>query len=201
MPITTKIVREDDEGFSYTFEPIEDTIIKTKTDAGYEIRYLVRDDEGGSSPSDNGDDNLFLVNYHRDFWVTKDEIITKDDVISWYRLEGCPQSETYWIYVLASYNHSGTYLYLGGGTPACDPGGWDTSHVGLVLVSKEEWPEEEAAKKAAQGLVEYWNQYLTGDVYGCVVEKFNNAKEPVEHDAVWGYFGMENAKVALENDF
>jgi hypothetical protein len=184
---------EDDEGFSYTFEPIEDTIKITETEGGFEVRYLVQDDNS-ESPDDWGDDNLFLVNYHRNFWIARDQIITKDQVVSWYREEGqIPQLEIYWIFSLSMFSHSGVWLYLGHTTPVCDPGGWDTSHVGIVLVAKEEWPELEKATEAARGLVESWNRYLSGDVYGCVKETFTKDKETIDHESCWGFYGKQYA--------
>jgi hypothetical protein len=61
---------ENEDGFSFTFEPIEDTVKIVKTAEGYEARYLVRDDDA-IPPDDMGDDGLFLVGYHRDFTVDR----------------------------------------------------------------------------------------------------------------------------------
>lgn len=197
--IREKTIYEDDEGFVYTFKPIEDTVSVKKTDDGFEARYLVQDDDA-ESPDNWGDDNLFLVNYHRDFWVTRDSVITKDEVAYWFMERGeVPQAATYWIFSLSMLSHSGVRIYLGHTTPGCDPGRWDTSHVGVVLVAKEEWPEVERATEAAESLVNSWNQYLCGDVYGCVKERFTEDKTPRDSDSCWGYYGKSYALAELPN--
>ncbi len=64
----THYVSED--GFAFTFQPVEDTVTITKTENGYEARYLVQDDNA-MSPDEDGDEGLFLVGYHRDFTVDR----------------------------------------------------------------------------------------------------------------------------------
>ena len=83
----------------------------------------------------------------------------------------------------------------------CDPGGWDTSHVGIVLVSKLEAKKVEEALKLAQGLIEYWNKYLQGDVYCVVKETYSKKKEPIDHDILCGCYGYEYAKEAMSEAF
>ena len=205
--VNTRYV-DDEKGFEYTFEPIEDSITIKKTKSGYEARYLVQD-EHYDGPDERGDDGLFLVNYHRDFDVRRDSVITKDDLVNWYRGDfedykddpddenedgRFPLEEKYYIFKLACLSHSGVWLSLRHSFD-CDPGGWDTSHVGAVLVSKEEWPDRAKAIEAAEGLVETWNQYLSGDVYGCVVEYYDKKKQQIDHDSCWGFYGH---KYALE---
>jgi len=202
--ISTRFI-DDEEGFEYTFEPIEDTITITKTKEGFSVRYLVQDDDIVNPPDEMGDNNLFLVNYHRDFDVRNDEIITKDDLVNWYRQDFddyddgiFPHDKEYWIFPLACLIHSGVWLKLGSGGFASDGGGWDTSHVGAIFVSKEEWKDKDDAHKAALSLVETWNQYLSGDVYGCVRETFDKDKNSIDHDSCWGFYGYEYAKEELK---
>lgn len=78
---------DEDEGFEYTFEPLDDTLTVKKTDDGYEVRYLIQDDCQLDSPDDWGDDRVFLVNYHRDFRIERKKEITEDEVRDIY-LEG-----------------------------------------------------------------------------------------------------------------
>lgn len=40
--ITTTIYRDDEEGFTFTFEPADNSLTIKKTDEGYEARYLTR---------------------------------------------------------------------------------------------------------------------------------------------------------------
>jgi hypothetical protein len=167
---------ETGDGFNLRFEPIEDTIDVTKTDTGYKVRYLTND-EDPSSPSDDCDDGLFLINYHRDCWIERNDIISEDDLRDWY------QGKKIWLSLSRSFSS--------------DPGGWDTSHVGAVLVSKKEFKTKDKALKAAESHVEWWNMYLTGDVYGCIIEKFGPGKEYIDHNSCWGFYGLDDAKEAL----
>ena len=203
MTIKKIIKYGDSEGFTYTHEPIEDSITIKETEVGYAVGYLVRDNDASPLDEISDDKELFLVNYHRDFTVKKDDIITKDDVVEWYRNKPIPQSKDYHMFPLSMYSHSGVVLSLGSGSHFPDAR-WDVSHVGVVLVSKKEWPDRDKAAQVAKGLIETWNQYLSGDVYGVVVETFNKEKENTEEvDSCWGYYGnkyaMEELKSTMEN--
>jgi hypothetical protein len=203
---------DQEEGFNYKYKPIEDSLIIKKTESGYKVGYLVQDDSY-RSPDEDGDDNLFLVHYHRGFDVCRDKIITEDDARNWYRGEfddyedengnipkDIPQAEKYWIFPVSALIHSGVWLSVGTGTHSCDPGGWDTSHVGLVLAAKSEWPNKSKALWAAKAHVYYWNQYLSGDVYGKIIHKYDENKEFVESiDECWGYYGYDETMQELKS--
>ena len=192
---------DDEKGFEYTFEPLDDTLTITETESGYEVRYLIQD-EDTDSPDEWGDDNLFLVNYHRDFWVERKEVITKDEVRDIY-LRGKTDygdiERQFHIFPLSCLVHSGVWLSLGDSFGS-DPGGWDTSHVGLVLVSKKETRYKKKALEIARGLVETWNTYLTGDVYCLVKETYDKDKEPVEYDTLGGVYEHKYALEALKTE-
>ncbi len=192
--VTTRYVGED--GFEFTFEPIEDTITVEKTPKGYVARYLVQDDNP-QSPDENEDNGLFLVNYHRDFDVRRDNIIVKQNVADYYGGEKIPQEDKYHIFNLSMLSHSGVWLSLNSSFTG-DGGGWDTSHVGLVLVAKKEWHKRDKACKAAESLVNEWNAFLSGDVYGCVVEYYDENKKQINQESCWGYIGFEEAKKELK---
>jgi hypothetical protein len=205
---TTRYV-DDKRGFEYTFEPIEDSISIEKTAGGYEARYLVRDDMQTDSPDECDDESLFLVNYHRDFDVRRDKLITEQDVENWYRQEfddygddgKFPFDADYWIFALACYSHSGVCLFLKDYRPDTlylQHEAWDTSHVGAVLVSKKEWPNQAKAAEAAVSLVKAWNQYLSGDVYGIVKETYDKDKQQLDQESCWGFYGYEEALADLK---
>jgi len=186
----------NDEGFEFNFEPIEDTLSIKKTKDGFEARYLIRDDIT-ESPDEEEDTGVFLVNYHSDFCVERDEIITEDDVKAWYRAtRKVLQEKDYHMFALACLVHGGVWLSLEKGF-TCDPGGWDTSHVGLVLISKLEAKKVEKALELAQGLIEYWNKYLSGDVYCTVKEEYDKDKKPIDYDVVGGCYGYNHAQECL----
>lgn len=108
----------------------------------------------------------------------------------------------YFIEDLYLYDHSGLTMNTTGFS--CP---WDSGPVGLIVVSKkavrDEWKVKRISPKLRErihdllkGEVEEYNQYLTGQVYGFVVEG------PEEEDihSCWGFFGdydgylMEEAK-------
>ncbi len=227
------------EEFELTFEPVEDSITVTRTRDGYEVRYLVQDDQ---AEAPDMDDNAFLVHYaDRYLYITRDNVITKNDLANWYRgdfedyadIAGCetcdgtgvvdengeekecpkckgrgeietlpgniPQAAKYWIFPVAAYIHSGIALSLGSGRNFPDYQ-WDVSHVGAVLIAKEEWPEEAKAREYAAGLIETWNQYLSGDVYGITRETYDKDRAQVDQDSVWGFFGYKWAMEALKTE-
>ena len=138
-------------------------------------------DEGYDSPDEWGDEGLFLVGYHRDFTVERDNIITKDQAVDIFRiqhgeelLKDADQSvkeilKEYHCFGLEAYIHSGVALSLSyeGNFPDRR---WDVSQLGLVLAGKKEWKKREKARKAAEGLIETWNQYLSGEIYGYETE-------------------------------
>lgn len=89
--------------------------------------------------------------------------------------------KNYHVFTLSAYIHSGVRLYLGTGK-VCQ---WDSGVVGAVLVSKEEFKTEAKAGKVAEGLLETWNDYLSGNVYGFIVEDKNG-----NHlESCYGFYG------------
>lgn len=195
IKITHTTRYETDDGFSLRFEPIADTVSVTKTDTGYDVRYISQDNDP-ISPSEDGDDELFLIHYHRDFWVEKKDIISEDDLRDWYQGEKIKQLKDYFIFSVAALIHSGVWLSLSQSFSS-DPGGWDTSHVGAVLASKKEFETRDRALRAAESHIELWNMYLGSDVYGCIVERFSTEKEYIDHDSCWGFHGLESAEEEL----
>jgi hypothetical protein len=93
-------------------------------------------------------------------------------------------------------DHSGLSMSTGSFN---DP--WDSGQVGYIIMSREdairEWGKKkltkkvvEAATKCLQAEVTEYNQYLTGDVYGCVVKN----QEGEEVESCWGFYGLDYAK-------
>lgn len=188
----------DDEGHHFTTMPIEDTLKIKKVKIGYEAKYLIHD-EMPMSPDEWGDESLFLVHYHRDFWVERKKTIAQEELASLYRGEKIEQEKDYRIFPVKAYIHSGVSLSLGTGGFGHDPGGWDTSHVGVCLASKKEFPTKDKAEKACEGLVDEWNKYLGGDVYCLVKDSMDEDKKLVEHASVCGNYGYKDALKELED--
>ena len=113
---------------------------------------------------------------------------------------------------LGLYDHSGISMYVGSGAHPFDSGGWDSGVVGLIFDTPEQretwgftgddWGTPERIEEALRGEVKEYDQYLTGDVWGYVVERretwTNGSGETMatwEHeDSLWGLYGSEYAK-------
>ena len=177
---------------------------------GYKIK--IREDEDTDSPDDWGDENLFLVYDHRQFTVKRKDFEPQDIYEN-----GLAYEKNYWIFPVEAYIHSGVSLRLFNGTKQCR---WDSSVSGYILASKSEFDNLETATNAAEGLIETWNQYLSGEVYGYIIEKpnttyliskekfdrlkfendlatleqeFDIEDEWEEVDSCWGYYGQDAA--------
>ena len=83
----------------------------------------------------------------------------------------------YWSLPLYAYIHSGVALSL---SPFYDP--WDSGRIGTVYISKSYFTDYITA---AQGLVDSWNQYLQGGVYGFEIED----PQGNHIDSCYGFYG------------
>jgi len=94
------------------------------------------------------------------------------------------------------YDHSGITMSTG---PFSCP--WDSGQVGWIYATRETIRKEYSAKRITkklrtkvvevlQGEVKTYDEFLTGQVYGYVVED----AEGNDLDSCWGFFGMEYCK-------
>ena len=200
----TTIIYKDENGFNYTFEPIEDTLSIKETDQGFEARYLTID-KNPLSPDEFKDDSLYLVHYHRDFWIEDKERFTRAVLSDIY--QGNPDEDEaiadllkdYYVFPVSALIHSGVWLSLSRSFN-CDSGGWDTSHVGAIVAAKSEFKTEDQALKCAQGLLEEWNQLLSNEVYCIVKETYSKDKTPIDYDIVGNFYGYNYAKECLKTE-
>lgn len=159
------------------------------------LTYRIEQDTSATSPSEWEDKNLFLVANHRNCYIPEpgEKRIPGDraEIENKYR-------RTHWIFPLEAYIHSGVVLALSGEGRFPDRQ-WDVSQLGMVFVAKKEWRLSKSARKAALSKVEEWNQYLSGDVWGFVIEDENGNHV----DSCWGFYGREyaeqEAKSALQS--
>jgi hypothetical protein len=139
-------------------------------------------DENAMSPKEWDNENIFLVGYHRNFYVENSRI-TKDVAIDIANNEKTDETKAvekeYHIFELEAYIHSGVVLAISQEGNFCDRQ-WDVSQLGLVLVSKKETRLKAKAKKMAVGLIAEWNDYLSGNVYGYMVGGGGGC---------WGFYG------------
>jgi len=200
--ITTTRYIDEDSGIEYTHEPIEESVMLSPIPGGFVLSYLSRD-ESPDAPNEWENTDIFLVHYHRDFWI-ENERVTERLLGEWYRGEWEDNEELqqleqeYWIFPVAAYVHSGVVLSMGSGSHFPDQQ-WDVSHVGAVLVTRNKyWKNEEEAEGAAESIIAEWNEYFSGDVYGIVHERLDAEKQSVEIDDCWNFYGYDYAKAEME---
>lgn len=93
------------------------------------------------------------------------------------------------------YDHSG--ITMSTGSFSCP---WDSGQVGIIYITKDKYRKAFSCKKVSKkkvydllrGEVEVYDNYLTGDVYGFIIE--DETGDNI--DSSWGYFG--DTKYALE---
>lgn len=113
--------------------------------------------------------------------------------------------KNYVLLPLGLIDHSGISMYVGSGAHSCDPGGWDSGQVGWIYMSREKifenWPSRSKTKRLTKALrkeaeevlrgeVTAYDEYLTGQVYGFVIED----NEGNHVDSCWGFYGLDYCK-------
>lgn len=82
----------------------------------------------------------------------------------------------------------------------CDPGQWDSGQVGYIYVTRDTVLHEYSCKRigkrtrklaesALRAEVHAYDEYLTGQVYGYIVER-----DGVRVDSCWGFYGLDYCK-------
>jgi hypothetical protein len=101
---------------------------------------------------------------------------------------------------LALLDHSGLRIWIGNGPHWSDSQGWDSGQVGWIYVTAETLRKEygkritkkrlETAKRCLESEVETYDQFLSGDVWGYILE----GPDGKELDSCWGFFGHKYAE-------
>jgi len=177
-------------------------------------------DDFSQSPDQWGNTDIFLVYDHRQFDVRREgfhpnaifDHLQAKEWIDKHKPETINESletesyfedingnyEEYWIFGVDAYIHSGVHLSLSN-TKDYPDRRWDVSTTGYILADKKEFKNEEMARNAAECLIDTWNQYISGDVWGYQIVKeitcecCNNIKEEIV-DSCWGFYGEEYCK-------
>lgn len=159
---------------------LEDTI----SYRGIEIQ--VHSDEDAQSPDQWGNDDAFIVYDHRQFCVERKGFAPLS-IFEHSQESKNKLFDGYWFFPVDAYIHSGVALSLANETAFPDRQ-WDVSTTGYVLVSRTKgwtWTRDKA-RKVAKSIVDEWNMYLSGDVWGYDVEETG--------DSCWGFYGDEGKK-------
>lgn len=168
------------------------------------VNIKIYHDEDGESPREW--DNLgTMVCWHRNYILGDEEhpFPKNFDQEEVNRL--LKELDTAAILPLYLYDHSGITMSTSNGSyPFNCP--WDSGWVGFIYVTKGDLRKElskqrlskksiEYAKKVLQQEVETYDEYLTGQVFGYVVEDKSG-----EHlDSCWGFYGFDYCKQEAES--
>lgn len=163
-------------------------------------------DYNAESPDDWGDENAFFVCDNREMEVKREGF----DMETVARAFGdCKDDDgeedaaavriakDFHIFPIEAYIHSGIVLHFDGGAKIDRR--WDVSGgFGFILVSREEAKDDAEGKRIASGILEEWNDYLSGNVYGYTIDDGENG-------SVWGYYGnyeenaLDGARAAVDD--
>ena len=146
-------------------------------------------DEDAESPAGWDTPDAFLCSDYRSLNVNSECLSAEDcrEAIEdgkWF-LNG------FYIFPVCIYDHSGICIHLG------ESRGWDYSNGYAFICVKRmkgwSW-QKSKAEKIADGVVDEWNMYLEGEVYGFVAED----EDGNELDSCWGFYGDEGLKDAID---
>lgn len=139
-------------------------------------------------------DNLGTMAYwHRNFKLGDDQPAQSPDDFEKDYLSNIEKSGGI-ILPLYLYDHSGLVMNTTGFS--CP---WDSGQVGWIYVTADDIRKECSTKRISKQLreqvtkslraeVESYSQYLSGEVYGYIIE--DNEEDPI--DSCWGFFGSED---------
>lgn len=174
---------------------------------GYVI--AIDQDQYAESPDGNGDDELFLVGWHREFTVTRDgyDRDTVRALLNGLKDEDGNRHEAaheiarkYHVFPLEAYIHSGVALYLAG--ESTTDRAYDVSALGAVFVKRireNKWHTRAKAEKAARSLIAEWNMCLSGDVWCVTVQDQDGEAIDGSYGGSYGYDdSVQQAKETID---
>jgi len=202
--INKKITYVSDEGFEFTFEPIEDTLKIKKIKDGFEARYLTPDNDP-QNPFENGEGNGNFFHWKdrgREELLKYCEALGYDPETREKIGKGNPDAVK-----IDKYEHSSVSYSISGEGRQCQ---WDTSSAWAVWLPDNCLLDELKKLKGnvrhkkcieyARQACELFNQWANGDVYCIVKETYDKKKSPIDYEIVGGIFGRDYAEKALETD-
>lgn len=165
--------------------------MKTENYKGYTIN--IHQDLDSESPDKWCNEDAFLVYEHRDFTVKREGFNPRDIFDS---REEELLYDGYRSFTVNAYIHSGVSLSLRRDQyPFTDR--WDVSTTGFVMVKYKKGKHDKYYYKIAESIIEEWNTYLSGNVYGYEINGDNF------DDSCWGFYGekacLEEAKSIIDN--
>lgn len=172
-----------------------------------QIRYEIKTDSNPMNPRKEFDNVGEMICFHSRYTLGDEHSFSNpDDVIQSLLSEvtdeeieqasnskiGVLENRGFVILPLYLYDHSGITMSV---EPFSCP--WDSGQVGWIYATPEkiqdEWNGDKTkAENYLRGEVKTYDQYLTDEVYGYIIEtRETDEDEWEEHDSCWGYFGHQ----------
>ncbi len=185
----------------YNTELNENVVKLAKSDKA--VLAIVRDID---SESPREWDNLgTMMCFHRRYSLGDKTDFNSDDFSSWNEVEEYLRKELDAVVVLRLdlYDHSGITMHVGkyNGPDAR----WDSGQVGFIYATKEDIRKNWELKRVTKKYIEWterilrsevktYNQYLTGEVYGFVIE----TPDGEDIDSCYGFYGCDIEKNGMK---
>lgn len=164
----------------------------TKDYRGFKIK--IYQDEDSLDPREQFDPFGKMVCFHSKYRLgDKHDFSDPDELTEFLKEEEA-------IYLpLFLYDHSGISMSTSRGYPFNCP--WDSGQVGVIYVTRndarKEYPKGQYKEKVLtllEGEVETYDSYISGDVFGWVVEDANGESL----DSCWGYYGHKEMNFMID---
>jgi len=155
-------------------------------------------------------DNLGkMVCLHRHYNLGDTHSFKESDFSSWNELKELLEKEEDAKVILPLYlfDHSGLSISCSSRQfRMADSAGWDWGQVGFIYATRKSILETfnckrlskrllDEAKEILIGEVKVYDQYLTGDVWGFIIEDDNGE----EIESCWGFFGYDNCELEAKD--
>lgn len=176
------------------------------------MKMRIEQDTDPMNPRTEWDNFGTMICFHRSYILGDKHDYRESDYGSWGEVKKAIEGneDPAVILPLFLFDHSGITMSCESSRfRMADSAGWDWGQVGFIFVSKAKLREEFSKKRISKkllakaeeilvGEVKTYDQYLTGDVWGYIIED-----DKGEHiDSCWGFFGHDycedEAKSQLE---
>ena len=161
------------------------------------LNVKIYQDEDPVNPRVDYDNDDRIICFHKRYNLGDKHDYKSSDFAGWDALEAqiCKDNDVLEILPIYMLDHSGITIST---TDFND--NWDSGQVGFIFITKEEARKSHMVKKLSKKVketchknllssIETYDQYLTNDVYGYVIED----KDGTEIESCWGFFGLKYA--------
>lgn len=165
------------------------------------MKIRIERDQDPMNPRTDYDNLGRMVCFHRRYTLGDKHDYNTDHYDGWVALRAAITEGENAVVILPLflYDHSGITMSCSTETfSACDSACWDWGCVGFIFARREDVLKEYSKKRISKktldnvtkvlvGEVETYDQYLTGDVWGYIIEDDDG-----EHlESCWGFYGRE----------